>query len=332
LPDRALARTAAAAVASLHTVDGTPVQLDEAADIEFGSWDVNNTAFTPSATGTGAVRVTIRRTKARGNAVPLTFGSIFGVGTCDVHTFAVAKAGEYGYGLIGLNYIKMGGNATASYRSNVAGSVDAHGSIASNGDITLAGSSLVRGDARPGIGKTVFGAGGRVTGLVTPLTTPLVFPNLPEGDPGTYATVNNNGYLPPLSGKGDLKLGSNTSLTLPGGIYYVHHLDLGAGSTLTLNGPATFYVWGDVLLGGHTNTNGNVPKNLRIIQVASGKFDVTGTSALYASIYAPQSALRFSGTGDVYGSVLGLSVDMTGTSAVYYDLALTVNAGVKLVK
>ena len=34
-----------------------------------------------------------------------------------------------------------------------------------------------------------------------------------------------------------------------------------------------------------------------------------------------------SGTGDLYGSVLGLSVSMTGTSAIHYDATLSGNTG-----
>jgi hypothetical protein len=43
---------------------------------------------------------------------------------------------------------------------------------------------------------------------------------------------------------------------------------------------------------------------------------------LYASIYGPTSAVTLSGTGDIYGSVLGKSVSMTGTSAIHYDLGI----------
>ena len=37
--------------------------------------------------------------------------------------------------------------------------------------------------------------------------------------------------------------------------------------------------------------------------------------------------VTLSGTGDIYGSVLGLTVNMTGTSAIHYDLALDSNNG-----
>jgi hypothetical protein len=45
-------------------------------------------------------------------------------------------------------------------------------------------------------------------------------------------------------------------------------------------------------------------------------------SELYANIYAPQSHVLLSGNGDVDGTVLGLSVSMTGTSAIQCHLAL----------
>jgi hypothetical protein len=54
---------------------------------------------------------------------------------------------------------------------------------------------------------------------------------------------------------------------------------------------------------------------------------VGSASAFYGSIYAPQSAVTIGGTGDVYGSVLGLTVNMSGSGAVWYDTSLEVNGG-----
>lgn len=337
LPTRSTATTAAVNTAAAITADGRAVALDSNLDVEFGTWDSTNRVFTAtSASSTAnAVRVTVKRVASRSNAIPLSIGSIFGINSCDVCTSAVATSANYGYGMIGLTSIKMSGNATASYRSDSSSfSATQHGSIASNGNITLSGSTYVDGDARPGMSGTVSGASGRVSGITTSVPAPLSFPNLPTGDPGTYATVNNNSELGTLPGAtpGDLNLGSNTSLTLSGGTYYLHNLNLSGTATLTLNGPTTIYVSHDLTLSGTVNVNLNLPRNLKIIMTTNGNVTVSGSSALYSSIYAPQSPIKFTGTGDIYGSVLGKTIDMSGSSAVYYDLALTANSSAVLVK
>jgi hypothetical protein len=91
-------------------------------------------------------------------------------------------------------------------------------------------------------------------------------------------------------------------------------------------------------LGGNVVTSSSQPKNLTIIMIPNpynssppGTVSVGSSAALYASIYAPQSAVTMSGTGDIYGTVIGASVTMSGTSAIYYDLNMD-SGSVGLVK
>jgi hypothetical protein len=45
------------------------------------------------------------------------------------------------------------------------------------------------------------------------------------------------------------------------------------------------------------------------------------------------SPLTVSGSGDIYGSIVAKSVDMTGSSAIHFDLSLrNADGGVRLVK
>src|SRR5207237_6875628 len=125
---------------------------------------------------------------------------------------AVACIPDVFYGVVGLNSISMGGNTSTSYWSS-SGAVTAgpYGSIASNGSITLSGSTYVNGDARA---PTVNGASGRVAGSTQPLATPMSFPN---GDAGTYATVNDNAVVPQITGAKDFKVGAGVTATVPAG-------------------------------------------------------------------------------------------------------------------
>jgi hypothetical protein len=326
LSDTTLARQAAIEVAALNRADGRSVTL-ESTDIQFIKWDARTQTYEP-ASGTvkpNAVRVTAVRNAARGNPIELPFAKMVGVQTCNVNVVAIAMATPTRYAAIGLDFIKMSGNASNGYKKK--GEYDYAGSIASNGDITLTGSSLVTGDAFPGVGRRVIGAN-HVTGSTNPLTRPLVYP---QADPGTAANMNDNSAIPSTAlSAGVIKLGSQKSVTLPGGVYYVKGLDMAAGSTLTFTGPATMYVTGSVLLGGHAVTYNEIPDNFKLIVLGSGIVDLNGSTALFSDLYAPGSAIDLHGTGDIFGAIVGKSISMTGSSAIHYDVNLT--GGVKLVK
>ena len=311
-------------VAAQNPVDGT-THTFPSADVEVGKWDTATRTFTPGGGSPNAVRVTGRRTAATGNPVPTAIAQSIGVNSVDVTVQSVALVRVSGYGVVGLNYIYMSGNSSDSYWSQGAtgGTMGEYGSIASNGPIVLQGSSSVHGDARPGIGKQVFG-GHAVTGNTAPLESPLVYPN---GDAGNYAYVNNNSLVPStFKQASSLKVSSNKTLTLPGGNYYFNNIEI--GGTISFTGPATIYCYGDFNMYGHAQTSGNLPGNLKLVMCPDTSGNPPGTvnigsgASLYADIYAPQSDITLSGNGDIYGSVVGRSVSMTGTSTIHYDLAL----------
>jgi hypothetical protein len=328
----AQAQAAAVAVAAQNKVNGSPLTITAANVIE-GYWDSTAQTFTAHGSPINACQVNAALSTANGNAVPLYWAAVLGRSTCDVHASATATCKSAGYGLVGLNYINMGGNTSDSYWNTTGVTGGQNGSIASNGNISLGGSSSIQGDAHPGIGKTVNNPG-KVTGSTTPISSPLVYPN---GSAGSYATTNDDGVAPSSNSagisSGSLAVNSNKSLTLPGGNYYVNNFTLSAGGTLTFTGPATVYIYGSLNLSGHAVSSSNQPGNLKIVMVPDasgnppGSVTIGSSSALYADIYAPQSALTMSGTGDLYGSIVAGSIDMTGSSAIHYDILNDPNAG-----
>ena len=82
------ARSNAVAAASDNTADGTGVSLDRARDVELGAWDASNRTFTllngSAESSSTAVRVTVRRTAARGNATSLMFARVVGISAVEV--------------------------------------------------------------------------------------------------------------------------------------------------------------------------------------------------------------------------------------------------------
>jgi hypothetical protein len=84
------AMNAAIAVATANTADGQPIVLYPNTDVEVGVWDTARQTFTAGGSTPNAVKVTARRTAARGNAVRLPFAGLLGKSTCDVSADAVA--------------------------------------------------------------------------------------------------------------------------------------------------------------------------------------------------------------------------------------------------
>ena len=94
-----VAKSNAVSAAGNNTADGSSVVVDPNNDVEFGSWDKTNHTFTvltgAALSGADAVRVTCRRTAARGNPVPLTFEPVIGHSTCDVTASAILFPVEF---------------------------------------------------------------------------------------------------------------------------------------------------------------------------------------------------------------------------------------------
>ena len=118
-------------------------------------------------------------------------------------------------------------------------------------------------------------------------------------------------------------------MTIPAGNYVFQDFTMSGGSTVTFSGPVTIYYYGNFNMSGSTVTKDNIPGNLKIVAIpnpvnghAPGTLTLSGSSAVYASIYAPQSDVTLSGTGAIYGSVIGQSITMSGSSNIYYDLNL----------
>ena len=92
----AQAQANAIASAGENTANGTSVVITSS-DIEYGSWNPTARSFTV-LTGTSqasatAMRVTCRRTAARGTSIPMTFAQIVGFRNFDVTAQAIATRG-----------------------------------------------------------------------------------------------------------------------------------------------------------------------------------------------------------------------------------------------
>jgi Flp pilus assembly protein TadG len=315
--------TKAQYIAGQNKVDAQTITL-AAANVEPGRWDATTKTFTPNTVNPDSVRVTVQKT------VPALFASAAGGAAKTVNVRAVARYTVVGYGLVGLNSISFGGHSTASYFSTGGANASNFGNIASNGPITIGGSSTVNGNAVLGPSGSV--SGGSVTGSTTRLSSPLSYAN---GSASPYSLTNNdNAQLPTnIQISGGINMNNKTA-TVPGGNYVINNFSVTGNSSLTFTSATTIYCYGTFTMTGSAITNSSLPGNLKIVMIPDptngnppGAVSLVGASSLYANIYAPQSDVSIGGTGSIYGSVLGKTINMTGTGDVYYDMSLDSNNG-----
>jgi hypothetical protein len=112
---------------------------------------------------------------------------------------------------------------------------------------------------------------------------------------------------------------------------------MSGGATLTVNGPVQVYLMADSSLSGNGIINTTLKAaNFQIFSSVSSTTKgvaITGGSAAYATVYAPNAYVKFTGGSDFFGSVVGgcpagtsptscIGIDDNGGTNIHYDKAL----------
>ncbi len=311
--------------ASMNSCDGSTITIDKNNDVEFLDWDTNTHTYT-ALTGAqrnyaDAVRVTCKRLGASG--IPLMCTRVFGMTSFDVKASSTVAMIPPGYGLVGINYITLKGNSSASYWSTSGAVGGNSGNIASNGNITSTGNATIKGTIWVPASSSVSGVTANARRTLTSL---LSYPN---GSSSPYSPAVNDNALSPAGtiNSNNFTVNNNQTYPIPAGHYVVNNFN--CAGTLNLQGAVTYYVYGTLNISGNVNTKNSVPSNLSIVMIpnpstgaAPGAVSISSSATLCAYLYAPQSDITMSGTGAIYGQVIGKSVTMTGSSDIYYDLSL----------
>lgn len=333
---RAAAIAAAKTWAAKNTAAGESVVVNDE-DVEIGRWDDDTATFAvipaDSDQSPNAVRVTCRRTGARGNPLRLFFTPVLGTDHANLTVSATARIKSSRCGLIiGLTQVTMSGSShTDSYRSENglynATSAGDEGHVCSNGDIKMSGSTAINGNGHPGPDHEVNSSSSiGVTGSTSPLEQPISYP---PADPGDAPWNNDNDSIPqsdggtdPLSGSGEFKLSGGDAVDLYPGTYYFTKMSLSGGSMVRISGPTVIYVTGDCSLSGGSLANGTfLPKNLQLYPMGS-KCVISGDSAFYGAVYAPTAKVVRSGSSDFYGSIVAGNLVLSGSGGIHADLSL----------
>jgi Flp pilus assembly protein TadG len=323
----AAASSAAVSAAAANSADGYAVTLNPSTDITFGIWDPTAQTFTPAtgsaAANANAVQIVPVRSTAKGNPVSLAFASVLGISSCDVSASGTAcRTGNTStYSMIGMNGISFsGGGYTDSYNAAngpySAGSANKKGGIASNGNITLANTVSINGDARCGVGKTTTITGSAtVSGLNAPLGAVVKFPSVTL--PSTYTNL------------GDINMSSGTA-SLPGGTYYLNNLTLSGTANVIWTGPTVLYIGQsyNVSQSASITTYQNLPAN-RILNFlpTCTTASWTGTNQCVGELYAPDTDFTIGGNIDMYGRVTAKSLTVSGNAGLHYDESLAPAGG-----
>jgi Tfp pilus assembly protein PilX len=231
-----------------------------------------------------------------------------------------------------------GGTAASCTGANNNGAIQTDSTA--NGAITMSGSSTIHGNATVGVGGNVNTAmnlwgPGAVTGTKTTETTATTYQTISAptglscstslnfnntvtiGSAGTNTTVCYSSIS--ISGGGVLQLLGNVTLVVTGNI--------AASGSSVIDGSAgivTVYAGGSIAVSGNgIITNSNLPTNMSILETGTGTVDLSGSSAMYASVYAPNSNVTVSGTGGFFGGVTGNNVTASGSGGFHYDEALS---------
>jgi hypothetical protein len=153
-----------------------------------------------------------------------------------------------------------------------------------------------------------------------PSVTPTVSLTTSLTSPGATFTLTS----------GNLTVTSGT-LTLPasGSPYYFSSMTFGNNTVLaTSGGPVTIYAPGTVTVGSGVTFGAHPGTQIRIILKSDGSnlqytsFTASQNFRLYGSLYGKNTNIALDDYAQVYGSVIGRTVVVQGSSALHFDQAM----------
>ena len=218
--------------------------------------DNNNTVVTstgsfPSRSATNKTQRTIQMTI--GNNSLFTYAA-FAQGSLVINNNALIDSYDSSLGLYG------GANKFSN------GDVGSNGTTA--GIITIDNNAIVKGDASTGVGGSISGNPGQVTGTVT------------HSNNVTLNSVIVPSSLTGLSNSGSITTSNNGSTAINAGDYKYSNIDLANGSTLTVNGTVNLYLTGATSLTTGNNVNIVIAAGAQLTVYTDGVFGITNNANL----------------------------------------------------
>jgi hypothetical protein len=244
---------------------------------------------------------------------------------------AAAATGTPAFGggnLVGLDGVRIGGNARVN------------GTMRTNGDVDVySGAASCNGDATVGNGRNLLPSPARCNGMVAQGST-----TLGPVDPGNVWETNDNARLSDgrdviqsnrtvwNASTRTLTIKNKDAVTLGGANYAFCKLDMTGGSLIAAQGAQVrIYFGAPEQCGGQTNpismtggriatTSGN-PDDMALLVVGSETVATTVTMRGNGAVnqlllYAPRSAATLNGTADFSGAFAGKSLTFNGNGSI----------------
>ena len=285
--------------------------------IEIGGWDSIGHIFTPMDQALWEENAYAVRVRAARNNAELFFAPLMNINTTDVSREAVVVGSRPCGGVWGLQGVRIPGNVyTDSYDSSTetysAGTAGDDGDVCSGRGVRVMGSFDINGDIMTGLGYEVdiSGSAGTITGITTSTLSGMDSFDIDLSAMGS------------LINEGALNVNGQSNIDLAPGDHLFDSITLRAGATVTLSGPTTIYVLGnvDATGDGFINTSQD-PAELTLI-VLGDRVLLNGAYDFYGTVIAPYADVILSGTSDYYGIVIGQTVEMRGDFQFHVDTSL----------
>jgi len=204
--------------------------------------------------------------------------------------------------------------------------------------VTISNNGQINGDVVVGFGADpdyVITNHGTITGnqYATPLTNALDSVTAPSSLTSIGSLGKLSGGDVTTSGKYDkIDLGNKKTITIKGPVtlYVTGDVSLGNGAQIivdntTPNSSLTLYLGGNLSSNNDSNINNLTqnPHNMKIFALDScTKMTLKNSSAFYGAIYAPKADVLSYNSGAMYGSVMANSFGLYNTCAFHYDASL----------
>ena len=249
-------------------------------------------------------------------------------------------------------------SSNITWASGKPATTNNYGNLGTNGNLTEVGNSVVNGSLstpRTGVGGCSAGAvdalsqngQATVTGGVVQLPQAVSYPTPTAPSPvpptGTQSLTcggagfpaancsgsSGNLVLDPLGGTvvgADVKLTAHAVLHLKAGTYNFNSISMQGNSSIVVDsGPVILNITGTGqatpidLTGGSTSNASYIPKKLQIVYGGTGDVKIAGGSDTAMMLFAPNAAVTLRGGSDIYGAVLGKTIDDSGGTSIHYD-------------
>lgn len=243
-----------------------------------------------------------------------------------------------------VDNLSLSGNVTIDSYNSANGTYDqTHQNSGANigtgsgdpGVINLNGNVEIYGQVFAGPGGSEAGSinqNGNVSyqtfAIDQPAATPFLTP--PTGTNLGPVSANGNQEINLAPGiYSDLTVNGHSTINFSAGTYvFTGNISISGSSTLNLptgSGAVTVYAMENIDFSGNSNINNEteIPQNFVIIggpdtqSVAFG-----GGIDAYLGIYAPAATVAISGNSEIFGSVVGKNLFMSGSSQVHFDQSL----------